>query len=68
MEYVKNTTYLEDSMVSYQRERDVRTHPWQEVAVNLIGPWAVEIRDKWYEFNASTGLELIADISASRSS
>ena len=30
-------------------ERDVRTHPWQEVVVDLIGPCAVEIRDKWYE-------------------
>ena len=25
-------------------ERDVRTHPWQEVVVGLIGPWTVEIR------------------------
>ena len=35
-----------------ERERDVRTNPWQEVAVDLIGPWSVEIRDKWYEFSA----------------
>ena len=27
-------------------ERDVRTHPWQEIAVDLIGPWAINIRDQ----------------------
>ena len=43
-------------------ERDVRTHPGQEVAVDLIGPWAVEIRDKWYEFNALTCIDMVTNL------
>ena len=26
--------------------QDVNIHPWYEVAVDLIGPWSIEIRDK----------------------
>ena len=43
-------------------ERDVNTHPWREVAVDLIGPWAIEIRDKWYEFNALTSIDLVTNL------
>ena len=43
-------------------ERDVRTHPWQEVAVDLIGPWAVNIRDQWYEFNALTSIDMVTNL------
>ena len=44
------------------QERDGRTHPWQEVAVVLIGPWAVEIRDKWYKFNALTCIVMVTNL------
>ena len=43
-------------------ERDVRTHPWQEVAVDLIGPWAINIRDQWYEFNALTCIDMVTNL------
>ena len=41
---------------------DVNIHPWYEVAVYLIGPWSIEIRDKWYEFNALTSIDLVSNI------
>ena len=30
--------------------------------MDLIGPWAVEIRDKWYEFNALTCIDMVANL------
>ena len=42
--------------------RDVNTHMWHEVAVDLIGPWSIKIRDKWYKFNALTSIDLITNI------
>jgi len=30
--------------------------------VDLIGPWAVEIRDKWYEFNALTCIDMVTNL------
>ena len=42
--------------------RDVNTYPWHEVAVDLIDPWSIEIRDKWYEFNALTSIDLVTNL------
>ena len=42
--------------------RDVNTHTWHEVAVDLIGPWIIEIRDKWYKFNAFRSIDLVTNI------
>ena len=30
--------------------------------VDLIGPWSIEIRDKWYEFNALTIIDLVTNL------
>ena len=43
------------------RERGVRTHPWQYVAVDPMGPWVVKIRDKCYEFNALTYIDMVTN-------
>ena len=42
--------------------RDVNIHPWNGVAVDLIVPWSIEIRDKWYGFNALTSIELVTNL------
>jgi hypothetical protein len=31
---------------------EVRIAPWEEVAINLIGPWKVKVNDQQVEFNA----------------
>ena len=33
-------------------EREVRIAPWEEVAIDLIGPWTVKINGRKVEFNA----------------
>ena len=37
-------------------EREIRSEPFEEVAVDLIGPWKIPIRGKIYEFNALTSI------------
>ena len=32
--------------------------PWQEVAVDLIGPWTVNFQDESYAFNALTCVDI----------
>ena len=36
---------VEGHMYGLLLERDVRTHPWQEIAVDLMSPWDVEIKN-----------------------
>ena len=43
-------------------ERGVKSHLWQELAVDLKGPWAVKIRGKWYEFNALTCIDMVTNL------
>ena len=43
-------------------ERDVNILPWQEVTVDLIGPWAVQLHDKWYEFNALRSIDTVTNL------
>ena len=38
-------------------ERELREQPFEEVAVDLIGPWKVQVRGKAYEFNALTCID-----------
>ena len=33
-------------------EQELRSEPFEEVAVNLIGPWKIAIQGKTYQFNA----------------
>ena len=30
--------------------------------MDLIGPWNIEIRDEWYEFNDLTSIDLVTNI------
>ena len=32
------------------------------MAVDLIGPWTAEIRDKWYEFNALASIDMVTNL------
>ena len=43
-------------------ERESRSEPCEEVAVNLIGPWKVTVRGKNYEFNALTSIDTITNL------
>ena len=43
-------------------ERDMRIAPWEEVAVDLIGPWKVKVRGKMVEFNALTCIDTASNL------
>jgi hypothetical protein len=40
-------------------EREVRSIPIEECAVDLIGPWIVQVRGNPYEFSAFTAIDTI---------
>ena len=42
--------------------RDLKEQPFEEVAVDLIGPWKVQVRDKAYEFNAPTAIDTVTNL------
>jgi hypothetical protein len=35
-------------------EREVQIAPWEEVVIDLIGPWRVKVNGRKVEFNALT--------------
>ena len=35
--------------------------PFEECAVDLIGPWTIQVRDKPYEFNALTMIDTVSN-------
>ena len=43
-------------------EREMRIAPWEEVAVDLIGPWQVKVHNKNYEFNALTCIDTASNL------
>ena len=43
-------------------ERECRSEPFEEVAVDLIGPWKISIRGKEYEFNALTSIDTVTNL------
>ena len=43
-------------------EQGLREQPFEEVAVDLIGPWKVLIRGKPYEFNALTAIDTVTNL------
>ena len=43
-------------------ERDVNVAPWDEVAIDLIGPWTIEINNQKYEFNALTCIDPVSNL------
>ncbi len=36
--------------------------PFEECAVDLIGPWTIQVRDKPYEFNALTMIDTVSNL------
>ena len=43
-------------------EREVRTAPWEEVAIDLIGPWNVKVNGKTCEFYALTCIDTVTNL------
>ena len=43
-------------------ERELRIAPWEEVAIDLIGPWKVKVRGKQVEFNALTCIDTASNL------
>ena len=43
-------------------ERETRSVPFEEVAVDLIGPWKIQVRGKPYEFNALTSIDPVTNL------
>ena len=43
-------------------ERDVQGQPFTDVAVDLIGPWNIEIEGQTYEFNALTCIDPVTNL------
>ena len=43
-------------------ERDLRMAPWEEVAIDLIGPWKIKVRGKVVEFNALTCIDTASNL------
>ena len=43
-------------------ERDVRLVPWEEVAIDLIGPWKIKVHGKMIEFNALTCIDTASNL------
>jgi hypothetical protein len=36
--------------------------PFKECAVDLIGPWLIQVQDKPYEFNALTMIDTVSNL------
>ena len=43
-------------------EREMRIAPWEEVAIDLIGPWKVKVHGKIIEFNALTCIDTASNL------
>jgi hypothetical protein len=43
-------------------EREVRIAPWEEVVIDLIGPWKVKVGNKLVEFNALTCIDTASNL------
>ena len=44
------------------REREMRIAPWEEVAIDLIGPWQVKVNGRKVEFNALTCIDTASNL------
>ena len=42
-------------------EREICSMPFKECAVDLIGPWTIQVRDK-YELNALTMIDTVSNL------
>lgn len=43
-------------------EREIRSLPFTECAVDLIGPWIIQVQGKPYEFNALTAIDTVSNL------
>jgi hypothetical protein len=43
-------------------KREVWIAPWEEVAINLIGPWKVKVTGQQVEFNALTCIDMALNL------
>jgi len=43
-------------------EREVRSIPFVECAVDLIGPWTIQVRGNPCEFNALTAIDTVTNL------
>ena len=43
-------------------EREMRIAPWEEVAIDLIGPWNIKVHGKMVEFNALTCIDTASNL------
>jgi hypothetical protein len=43
-------------------EREVRIAPWEEVAINLIGPWKDKVNGQQDEFNSLTCIDMASNL------
>ncbi len=43
-------------------KQEVRIAPWEEVPINLIGPWKVKVNSQQVEFNASTCIDTASNL------
>ena len=43
-------------------EREIKSMPFNECAVDLIGPWIVQVHGKPYEFNALTAIDTVTNL------
>jgi hypothetical protein len=43
-------------------EQEVQIAPWEEVAINLIGPWKVKVNGQQVEFNALTFIDMASNL------
>ncbi len=43
-------------------KQEVRIAPWEEVAINLIGPWKVKVNGRQVEFNALTCIDMTSNL------
>ena len=42
--------------------RDLRIAPWEEVAIDLIGPWTVNVNGKEILFQALTCIDTVSNL------
>ena len=43
-------------------ERELREQPFEEVVVDLISPWEIQVKGKPYEFNALTYIDTVTKL------
>jgi hypothetical protein len=43
-------------------EREMRIAPWEEVAIDLIGPWTIKVNNRKVEFNALTCIDTASNL------